>query len=67
MKPFNIIIAPDSFKESMSARQAAEAIQRGFGFIEDYPDEAVNPLESQFKVRDAEGKEVNGLKMYHVL
>ncbi|MBM0867419.1 glycerate 2-kinase [Staphylococcus auricularis] len=30
MKPFNIIIAPDSFKESMSARQAAEAIQRGF-------------------------------------
>lgn len=30
MKPFNIIIAPDSFKESMTARQAAEAIQRGF-------------------------------------
>ncbi|QQK79344.1 glycerate kinase [Salicibibacter cibi] len=26
----NIIIAPDSFKESMSARQAAEAIQSGF-------------------------------------
>lgn len=48
-------------------QSAKEAIQRGFGFIEDYPDEAVNPLESQFKVRDAEGKEVNGLKMYHVL
>lgn len=48
-------------------KSAKEAIQRGFGFIEDYPDEAVNPLESQFKVRDAEGKEVNGLKMYHVL
>ncbi|QQK75385.1 glycerate kinase [Salicibibacter cibarius] len=26
----NIIIAPDSFKESMSAREAAEAIQTGF-------------------------------------
>ncbi|WP_148881150.1 SspB-related isopeptide-forming adhesin [Streptococcus sp. Marseille-P7376] len=48
-------------------QSAKEAIQRGFGFIEDYPDEAVNPLEGQFKVRDAEGKEVNGLKMYHVL
>ena len=48
-------------------QSAKEAIQRGFGFIEDYPDEAVNPLESQFKVRDAEGKEANGLKMYHVL
>ena len=48
-------------------QSAKEAIQRGFGFIEDYPDEAVNPLEGQFKVRDAEGKEVNGLKMYRVL
>lgn len=48
-------------------QSAKEAIQRGFGFIEDYPDEAVTPLEGQFKVRDAEGKEVNGLKMYHVL
>lgn len=48
-------------------QSAKEAIQRGFGFIEDYPDEAVNPLEGQFKVRDAEGKEVNGLKMVHVL
>ena len=48
-------------------QSAKEAIQRGFGFIEDYPDEAVNPLESQFKVRDAEGKAVDGLKMYHVL
>lgn len=48
-------------------QSAKEAIQRGFGFIEDYPDEAVTPLEGQFKVRDSEGKEVNGLKMYHVL
>lgn len=48
-------------------QSAKEAIQRGFGFVEDYPDEAVNPLESQFKILDAEGKEANGLKMYHVL
>lgn len=48
-------------------QSAKEAIQRGFGFVEDYPDEAVTPLESQFKIRDAEGKEVDGLKMYHVL
>lgn len=48
-------------------QSAKEAIQRGFGFIEDYPDEGVTPLEGQFKVRDAEGKAVNGLKMYHVL
>ena len=48
-------------------QSAKEAIQRGFGFVEDYPDEAVTPLESQFKIRDAEGKEANGLKMHHVL
>lgn len=48
-------------------QSAKEAIQSGFGFVEDYPDEAVTPLESQFKIRDAEGKEVNGLKMHHVL
>ncbi|MFS9147514.1 SspB-related isopeptide-forming adhesin [Streptococcus infantis] len=48
-------------------QSAKEAIQRGFGFVEDYPEEAVTPLESQFKIRDAAGKEVNGLKMYHVL
>ena len=48
-------------------QSAKEAIQRGFGFVEDYPDEAVTPLESQFKIRDAEGKEADGLKMYHVL
>ena len=28
-----IVIAPDSFKESMSAREAAEAIQEGFSKI----------------------------------
>lgn len=48
-------------------KSGKEAIAKGFAYIEDYPDEVVNPLESQFKVRDAEGKEVNGLKMYHVL
>ena len=48
-------------------QSAKEAIQRGFGFVEDYPDEAVTPLENQFKIRDAEGKEADGLKMYHVL
>lgn len=28
-----IVIAPDSFKESMSAKEAAEAIQEGFSTI----------------------------------
>lgn len=48
-------------------QSAKEAIQRGFGFIDDYPDEAVTPLESSFQEKDAQGKAVKGLKMYHVL
>ena len=32
-RPMKIVIAPDSFKESMSAKEAAEAIQEGFSTI----------------------------------
>ena len=48
-------------------KSGKEAIAKGFAYIEDYQDDAVTPLESRFQVKDAEGKEVNGLKMYHVL
>lgn len=30
MSPYKVIIAPDSFKESMSAKEAALAIKDGF-------------------------------------
>ena len=30
MSPYKVIIAPDSFKESMSAKEAALAIKEGF-------------------------------------
>ena len=48
-------------------KSGKEAIAKGFAYIEDYQDDAVTPLESRFQVKDAEGKTVNGLKMYHVL
>ena len=48
-------------------KSGKEAIAKGFAYIEDYQDNAVKPLESRFQVKDAEGKAVNGLKMYHVL
>lgn len=48
-------------------KSGKEAIAKGFAYIEDYQDDAVTPLESRFQVKDAEGKAVNGLKMYHVL
>lgn len=44
-----------------------ESIAKGFAYIDDYQDEAVEGLESQFMIVDAFGNEVNGLKMYHVL
>ena len=48
-------------------KSGKEAIAKGFAYIEDYQDDAVTPLESRFQVKDAQGKAVNGLKMYHVL
>ena len=48
-------------------KSGKEAIAKGFAYIEDYQDDAVTPLESRFQVKDAQGKVVNGLKMYHVL
>lgn len=48
-------------------KSGKEAIAKGFAYIEDYQDDAVTPIESRFQVKDAQGKAVNGLKMYHVL
>lgn len=48
-------------------KSGKEAIAKGFAYIEDYQDDAVTPLESRFQVKDAQGKVINGLKMYHVL
>ena len=63
----NYYISKWANRPNKGDKSGKEAIAKGFAYIEDYQDDAVTPLESRFQVKDAEGKAVNGLKMYHVL
>ncbi|MCW1051351.1 GbpC/Spa domain-containing protein [Streptococcus anginosus] len=63
----NYYISKWTNRPNKNDKSGKEAIAKGFAYIEDYQDDAVTPLESRFQVKDAEGKAVNGLKMYHVL
>lgn len=63
----NYYVSKWTNRPNKNDKSGKEAIAKGFAYIEDYQDDAVTPLESRFQVKDAEGKAVNGLKMYHVL
>ena len=63
----NYYVSKWTNRPNKNDKSGKEAIVKGFAYIEDYQDDAVTPLESRFQVKDAEGKAVNGLKMYHVL
>lgn len=63
----NYYVSKWTNRPNKNDKSGKEAIAKGFAYIEDYQDDAVTPLESQFQVKDAQGKAVNGLKMYHVL
>lgn len=63
----NYYISKWTNRPNKNDKSGKEGIAKGFAYIEDYQDDAVTPLESRFQVKDAEGKAVNGLKMYHVL
>ena len=63
----NYYVSKWTNRPNKSDKSGKEAIAKGFAYIEDYQDDAVTPLESRFQVKDAQGKAVNGLKMYHVL
>lgn len=63
----NYYISKWTNRPNKNDKSGKEAIAKGFAYIEDYQDDAVTPLESRFQLKDAEGKAVNGLKMYHVL
>lgn len=63
----NYYVSKWTNRPNKNDKSGKEAIAKGFAYIEDYQDDAVIPLESRFQVKDAEGKAVNGLKMYHVL
>ena len=52
------------FKGMHITSDAAKTLQ---AFIDDYDESVVTPLVDQFKYKDAEGKEVNGLQLFHVL
>ena len=45
-------------------KEVKEAIERGFFYIDDYPEKAVTVLQDQIKIEDEDGKEVKGIKMY---
>ncbi len=63
----NYYVSKWTNRPNKNDKSGKEAIAKGFSYIEDYQDDAVTPLESRFQVKDAQGKAVNGLKMYHVL
>lgn len=63
----NYYVSKWTNRPNKNDKSGKEAIAKGFAYIEDYQDDAVVPLESRFQWKDAEGKAVNGLKMYHVL
>lgn len=63
----NYYVSKWTNRPNKNDKSGKEAIAKGFAYIEDYQDDAVTPLESRFQVKDAQGKTVNGLKMYHVL
>ena len=63
----NYYVSKWTNRPNKNDKSGKEVIAKGFAYIEDYQDDAVTPLESRFQVKDAEGKAVNGLKMYHVL
>lgn len=52
------------YKNMMITKEAEKTIQ---AYIDDYDEDKVTPLIDQFTIKDAQGKTVNGLKLYHVL
>ena len=52
------------YKNMMITKEAEKTIQ---AYIDDYDEDKVTPLVDQFTIKDAQGKTVNGLKLYHVL
>lgn len=63
----NYYVSKWSNWQNKGNQSSKDVVKRGFAYIEDYDETKVTGLESQFKVTDAQGKAVNGLKMYHVL
>ena len=46
-------------------KSGSDAIQKGFGVIEDYPEEALDIVRSELKYTDSTGTQVEGIKEYH--
>lgn len=52
------------YKNMVITKEAEKTIQ---AYIDDYDESKVTPLIDRFTIKDAQGKTVNGLKLYHVL
>ena len=52
------------YRNMTITKEAEKTIQ---AYIDDYDESKVTPLVDQFTIKDAQGKTVNGLKLYHVL
>lgn len=63
----NYYVSKWSNWQNKGNQSSKDVVKRGFAYIEDYDETKVTGLESRFQVKDAQGKNVNGLKMYHVL
>lgn len=58
---YHITLDYDQYK---GIKAAQSAILKGFGAIDDYPEEAVTINQSEIRYIDSEGKEVSGISVY---
>ena len=58
---YHITLDYDQYK---GIKAASSAILKGFGAIDDYPEEAVTINQSDIRYIDSEGKEVSGISVY---
>ena len=61
MNYYHITLDYDQYK---GIKAAPSAILKGFGAIDDYPEEAVTINQSDIRYIDSEGKEVSGISVY---
>ncbi|KXT75188.1 hypothetical protein STRDD10_00424 [Streptococcus sp. DD10] len=59
---YHVTLDYDQYK---GIKAGKDAILKGFGAVEDYPEEAVTIKTDALKMVDSDGKEVTGLSVYH--
>lgn len=60
----NYYVAEWDLDQYNNDKSSKSAIAKGFGYIDNYDEKAVEPLKDKYNIVDAKGNKVEGLKMY---